>query len=579
VLTLHGTGVGSGIAIGTAFVLFRDFIEVPQYTIPEDQIAAEIQRFNIAVDTTRASLQRTRREIPRDAPGEVASFLDAHMLMLDDPVLCEDPVATISKQQWNAEWALKIHADALTEVFDKMEDAYLRSKKTDIGQVVRRIQNELMMFGEEYDEHLPDGLEGHIVVTNDLTPADTVALRRQKMGAFITNLGGPISHTAILARSLQIPVIVGLHGAIRYIRHREMLIVDGRHGIIIIDPDEMVIKEYRARQQRERELRAELTTLTSAEAKTRDGVRITLLANIELPEDIAAAKAIEAEGVGLYRTEYLYMNRKVPPDEAEQYAAYAHVVETLKRPITIRTLDLGADKQVDGGRAAGHIATNPALGLRAVRLCLNNPGLFRPQLRAILRASHHGPVEIMIPMVSSLDELDQVLELVKQTKRDLTRDGCSFDPNIRVGGMVEVPAAAIAADLFAHKLDFLSIGTNDLIQYTLAIDRVDDEVNYLYDPLHPSVLRLIRLVIEAGEKAKIPVSMCGEMAGDLRYTRLLLGLGLRIFSMDPTTLLEVKRAIRESDLYNLRPETDAILNARDSARLTELVDRMNRGLF
>ena len=575
-LTLHGAGVGSGVAIGNAFVLFRATPEVPHYVVPDAQLDSEVERFQTAIRTTRTKMRKIRKDIPPDAPSEVTSFLDAHMLMLNDPVLSEDPIQTIRNEKSNAESALQQHADSLAEVFEKMEDAYLRSKKTDIAQVVSRIQNELMMYGEEYDGRVPDGLDGQIVVTNDLTPADAVALRHQKMSAFVTNLGGPISHTAILARSLRIPTIVGLHGAIRYIRHREPLIVDGHNGVIIIDPDESTLQAYRDRQHQDQQLQTELVSLTSAAAVTIDGERISLFANIELPEDIAAAKAVDAGGVGLYRTEYMYMNRPEPPGEEEQLAAYVRVVGGLQRPITIRTLDLGADKQVDGGRLGEHIAINPALGLRAVRLCLSNPSLFRPQLRAILRASAHGPIEIMIPMVSSLDELDQVLDLIEEIKRELIRDGHEFNENVPVGGMIEVPAAAIAADLFAHKLDFLSIGTNDLIQFTLAIDRVDDAVNYLYDPLHPSVLRLIRLVIEAGAGAGIPVSMCGEMAGDIRYTRLLLGLGLRIFSMDPTTLLDVKKTIRDSKIESVTEQTHAILSATDSTELRDLVECMNQ---
>ncbi|MDH3464580.1 MAG: phosphoenolpyruvate--protein phosphotransferase [Gammaproteobacteria bacterium] len=575
-LTLHGAGVGGGVAIGNAFVLFRDTPEVPNYVVPEAQLDAEVERFQAAIRVTRTKMRKIRKDIPPDAPSEITSFLDAHMLMLNDPVLSEDPIQTIRTEGLNAESALQRHADSLTEVFETMEDAYLRSKKTDIAQVVSRIQNELLTFGEEYDGRVPDGLDGQIVVTNDLTPSDAVALRHQKMSAFITNLGGPISHTAILARSLRIPTIVGLHGAIRYIRHRDPLIVDGHNGVIIVDPDKSTLKAYRDRQLQEQRLQTELVSLTSAAAVTSDGERISLFANIELPEDIGATKAVDAGGVGLYRTEYMYMNRAEPPGEEEQLAAYVRVVSGLQRPITIRTLDLGADKQVDGGRPGGHVTINPALGLRAVRLCLSNPALFRPQLRAILRASAHGPIEIMIPMVSSLDELDQVLDLIEEIKRELTRDGHEFNENVPVGGMIEVPAAAIAADLFARKLDFLSIGTNDLIQYTLAIDRVDDEVNYLYDPLHPSVLRLIQRVIEAGTNAEIPVSMCGEMAGDVRYTRLLLGLGLRIFSMDPTRVLEVKKTIRNSSIESVTTQTCAILAATDSTELRDLVERMNR---
>ncbi len=574
-LTLHGSGVGSGIAIGEAVVLDRDRPEIPEYLVPAEQIEAEVSRFQAAIERAGAELAAVRDSIPSTVPSETATFIDAHILMLQDPVLAEEPLATIRGRRCNAEWALNVHCQALVEVFDAMEDPYLRSKKNDVEQVINRIYKELLNTPGRDHDILSDDLSGKIVITNDLTPADAVLLQHHHMSAFVTNLGGPISHTAILARSLRVPAVVGLHGAIRYIRHGEPLVVDAGNGIIIVSPDSAVLREYEQRQREEDRLRERLSSLIGLAASTRDGTAVTLSANIELPGDIEAAVKVGANGVGLYRTEFLFMNRSEPPGEEEQYSAYTTVVTRLQRPVTIRTLDLGADKQVDGGRSGGNIATNPALGLRAVRLCLSDPGLFRPQLRAILRASAHGPAAIMIPMVSSLDELDQVLEMIRETKTDLRHEGYAFDPAIPVGGMIEVPAAAIAADLFAAKLDFLSIGTNDLIQYTLAIDRVDDEVNYLYDPLHPSVLRLIYSVIKAGREAGIPVSMCGEMAGEARYTRLLLGLGLRSFSMDPTVLLEVKNTIRHSHLGELEEQTREILTRSDSGRIRELLDRLN----
>jgi phosphotransferase system enzyme I (PtsI) len=368
---------------------------------------------------------------------------------------------------------------------------------------------------------------------------------------------------------------VGLHGASHYIRHDETLIVDGKRGVVILSPDQSLLDAYQQRQATNLYRARALESLKSSQAVTRDGVQVHLMANIELPEDIDAAGRVEADGVGLYRTEYLYMNRQEPPTEAEQFSAYKRVVSQLKRPITIRTLDLGADKQVDGGRPGPSTTTNPALGLRAVRLCLHEPSLFRPQLRAILRTSAYGPIEVMIPMVSSLAELDQVLDIIDETKHELRREGHAFDENIRIGGMIEVPAAAIAADLFASKLDFLSIGTNDLIQYTLAIDRVDDTVNYLYDPLHPSVLRLIKMTIDAGVRANIPVAMCGEMAGEIRYTKLLLGLGLRNFSMDPEAVLEIKKVIRETSLATLTEGVQKILQTADANELSDLVEQLN----
>ena len=495
--------------------------------------------------------------------------------MLKDPMIAEAPIETIQKEHHNAEWALRKHSENLITVFENMEDAYLRSKKTDIDQVVNRIQAELLNLSDEDRMDIADDLSGQIVVSNDLTPADTVLFKDHKMTAFITNLGGPISHTAILARSLRIPAVVGLHGASRYIRNGEMLIVDGQRGVITISPDDMVLREYRNRQKQQSRQRKQLQKLRLDAATTEDNKEITLLANIELPEDIPLVDKVAAKGVGLYRTEYLFMNRDMPPGEEEQFAAYAHLVKTLESPVTIRTLDLGADKQVDGGRNAGQPGINPALGLRAIRLCLQDPDLFKPQLRAILRASAFGSVEIMIPMISSLSELDQVLEIIENTKDELQLENIAFNPDIAVGGMIEVPAAAISADLFACKLDFLSIGTNDLIQYTLAIDRVDDEVNYLYDPLHPSVLRLIQNTIDAGREANIPVSMCGEMAGDVTYTRLLLGMGLKVFSMDPVSLLEVKQQIISTNMKKIKRHCQKILTTKETSKLRDLVEELN----
>jgi phosphotransferase system enzyme I (PtsI) len=457
-----------------------------------------------------------------------------------------------------------------------MTDPYLRNKKVDVHQVMERILRNLLLA--ESDQHARVR-GGEIVVANDLTPADTVILKHQRIRAFVTNLGGPISHTAILARSLGIPAVVSVHGATRYIRHGENLIVDGKRGVLIVNPDRRAIAEYRRLAQEIVRRRRELNRLRLSRAVTRDGARVELLANIELPADVRAATQANAMGIGLYRTEFLFMNRQGSPGEEEQYRAYVRVVKAMRdKPVTIRTLDLGADKQVDGAREAAHVAVNPALGLRAVRLCLNDPTLFRPQLRAILRASAHGKVRLMIPMLSSQEEMFQTLDLIEEVKAELKREGVRFNPRLPIGGMIEVPAAAVSADLFAPYLDFFSIGTNDLIQYTLAIDRVDDAVNYLYDPLHPSVLRLIRLTIEAGRKARIPVAMCGEMAGDPRYTRLLLGLGLAEFSMHPATLLQIKRIVRASRMRDLTRAAREVMAQAETRKIHGLVDGLNRDL-
>lgn len=567
-LLLNGTGIGD-IAVGRALILDRRDDEINVRTLSEEDVGQEVTRFTEAVARARQRLESMRDELPENAPAELAAFLDAHVLMLEDPLLIDQTAGTIRRERINAEAALHRQEARLKEVFENINDDYLRSKKNDIGQVVERVQSELSTNSSQLLA-LDDDLNDRIIVVNDLTPADTVHFRSKHMAGFITNLGGPISHTAILARSLRLPAVVGLHGASRLIRDNDVVVVDGASGTVVVAPDDRILDQYEKRQERARRHALGLESLRDLPSASEDGVRVSLMANVELPEDVAATINANADGVGLYRTEFMFMNREAP-DEEEQYAAYCDVATRIRGPVTIRTLDLGADKQVDGGRADANTAVNPALGLRAVRLCLSNPGLFIPQLRAMLRASVHGDVRIMIPMLSSLNELEQVLELVREVKNALSRECIAFKPDVPIGGMIEVPAAAVAADLFARKLDFLSLGTNDLIQYTLAIDRVDDEVNYLYDPMHPAVLRLIRHTIEAGENNNIPVAMCGEMAGDPAYTRLLLGLGLREFSMDPATLLAVKREVLRTRVTPVTDTARESLYDSDSARLRSLL--------
>jgi len=572
-LALHGAGVSDGIAIGRACLLVRELPDIVENVLPPEQIDDEVGRFQRAVAAARRQLISIRDHIPAGAPAEAASFLDTHVLILDDKMISEAPIAIIRNQRRNAEWALKVQRDQLSGMFERMEDPYLRNKKTDVVHVVDRVLRNLLKVDVEEEEALGDG---EIVIANDLTPADTVVLKAKQVRAFVTNMGGPISHTAILARSLGIPAIVSVHNATRYVRHGEDVIVDGKRGVLLVCPDPQTVKEYQQRQRDILRRRLELRRLRLSPALTRDGRRVQLLANIELPADVRAAVEARAAGIGLYRTEFLFMNRAGAPSEEEQFRAYARVARAMPaKPVTIRTLDLGADKQVDGGRSMAAPSVNPALGLRAVRLCLHDPGLFRPQLRAILRASAHGRVRLMIPMLSSQEELYRVLDLIEETKSALKREGEKFNPRIPIGGMIEVPAAAVSADLFAPYLDFFSIGTNDLIQYTLAIDRVDDAVSYLYDPLHPSVLRLIDMTLKAGKKARIPVAMCGEMAGDPRYTRLLLGLGLTEFSMHPATLLLVKQSVRSSRSQTLSRFARRVLKTRDTRTVHELVDALN----
>lgn len=576
-LSLHGIGVSRGIAIGRADILFHNAPDVREYLIPAFAIDQEVDRFSDAVEQARQQLKAIKKQIPANAPSDVSSFIDTHLLMLNDSSLSKVPVDMIRQRRCNAEWALQLQRDALINVFNEMDDPYLRTRRDDVDHVVNRIHR--ILSDQEVAEHeIADGrLKGHIIIAEDLTPADTVLMQHQGIAAFVTEHGGATSHTTILARSLGIPAIVGVESVRRYVQDNEPLIVDGEAGVILAGADEHTLAEY---QQRRVDFDAHISSLSrykSQPTKTRDGKTITLLANAELPEDISTITSAGAQGIGLYRTEFLYMNRLNPPEEEEQLAAYRDVVEGMdNHPVTIRTFDLGADKTVDGGRHLTQaVVTNPALGLRAIRLCLTQPNMFRTQLRAILRASAYGRIKIMFPMISTMHELLQARNILEQCKQELDRENLEYDRNIEIGAMIEIPASAVCAEMFAQHVDFLSIGTNDLIQYTLAIDRIDDHVNYLYDPLHPAVLRLINITLQAGKKHNIPVSMCGEMAGDPRYTRLLLAMGLEHFSMHPNALLEVKRIINETELEQLPENTLQVMNLSDSIEAELLLDKIN----
>jgi len=574
--SLHGIGASKGIAIGKVHIVTRGLMEVPEYTLKKSEVEKEVKRFKKAIAGARADLGAIKEQIPSDTATDIAAFIDTHLLMLDDSAITKAPVKFIREQLHNAEWALKVQRDALVSVFDAMKDSYLRTRKDDIDHVVTSVQMRLM-HSDDSMRRSDDSFAGKIVFADDLTPADTVLMQHQGVAALVTEFGGPNSHTAILARSLRIPAVVGLHNAGPYLRENDTLIIDGRQGVVLVDPDEQMVRHYEKLQRQIERVHSARRKLRFAPTVTSDGEPIVLQANVELPADLDVAVQVGAQGIGLYRTEYLFMNRDAPPDEEEQYQAYTEVVRAGEgAPVTIRTLDLGADKQVDGTRPGAPMSSNPALGLRAIRLCLKEPGLFRPQLRAILRASAHSPVRMMIPMLSTISELAQVLDLVKICRQELDNEGQPYDAAMPIGAMIEVPAAAICADIFARELDFLSIGTNDLIQYTIAIDRVDDEVNYLYDPLHPAVLRLIQMTIQAGEKMGIPVAMCGEMAGDARYTRLLLGMGLKEFSVHPNALLEVKQVINESRVADSRKFTQRVMRVIKSTARSALLEEMNR---
>ncbi|MEM7543530.1 MAG: phosphoenolpyruvate--protein phosphotransferase [Pseudomonadota bacterium] len=566
--SLHGVGVSRGIAIGKVHIVERDSVEVAEYAIALSEVDAEIARLADAVNQAKMQLRQIREHIPTSAAADIASFIDTHLLMLDDVAFTEEPARIIGDTLCNAEWAVKTQRDALVRIFDEMEDAYLRTRRDDVDHVVARILRHLLRHQPLRHEVADRHLEGMIVLAEDLSPADMVLLSHHGIAAYLTEFGGPTSHTAILARSLDIPGVAGLHRARRYVQENEMLIVDGDAGVVIGEPDERTLASYRARQAARLEFLNSLADLVDVESVSDDGITVNLEGNVELPSDFQAVAAVNALGIGLYRTEFLFMNRADIPSEEEHLATYRTAIEkTAGLPITIRTADIGGDKEIEGGP----IAANPALGLRGIRYCLREPSLFRPQLRAILRASADGPVRMMLPMLANISEVRQVLGIVQGLKDELANAGVSFDANIKIGGMIEVPAAATCADFFARELDFLSIGTNDLIQYALAVDRVNDEVNYLYDPLNPAVLRLIAHTIEAGNDHEIPVAMCGEMAGDPQYTRLLLGLGLRHFSVHPTTLLEIKHMIRLTDVSRCVDVAHELLNEAEPRRRRELL--------
>ncbi len=575
-LVLSGISISRGIAIGQAYLLEHDDLEISEYSIPQHLIKHEITRFKTAVEKARQQLHDIRNRIPINTPTEITAFIDAHLLMLEDAALSEAPKNIIKTRQCNAEWAMKLQRDALVSVFDAMDDAYLRTRKDDVDHVVKRIQSYLInQDGQSHNA--PEGwLKNSIVVAEDLSPAEMMMLQHQGVAAFVTEYGGPNSHTAILARSLGIPAVVGIHHIRGYLVQNEILVLDGQRGVVLANPDPQELEYFRSLQRTERLRHAGLKKLKQQPAVTSDGQQVSLLANAELPEDIPAIKRAAAAGIGLYRTEMLFMSHDSLPDEEEQYRTYLKIVRAMKgAPVTIRTIDIGADKQAQGRRQSGSMATNPALGLRAIRWCLKDPAQFIPQIRAILRVSAHGPVKMMIPMLSTIQELTQVLRIVEQEKASMQKHGIRFDKKIPIGGMVEIPAAALAASAFARHLDFLSIGTNDLIQYTLAVDRLDEEVNYLYNPLHPAILQLINMTMVAGKKANIPVTMCGEMAGDTLYTRLLLGMGLREFSMLSGSLLEVKRIIISSDASVLSRRVRKVMKMSNPVEILEFVEKIN----
>ena len=576
---LTGIGVTRGLVIGRAHIFHSIQPEVVEYAIPQQYIEDEVARYELALSKAKTQLDTVKDHIPVSAPSEISAFIDTHLLMLEDSALSRVPIDYIREHQCNAEWALKYQRDALVTVFEEMDDSYLRTRRDDVDHVVNRVQRLLSDPEAQGLSNSEISLAGRVVIAEDVTPADTILFKSQGVAGFVSEHGGVNSHTAILARSLGIPAVVGVHRLRRYIYHNETVALDSEHGMVLADCDEALLRHIESRQQIALRQQARLNALKDYSAVTLDGVNIELLANVETEEDIDLMHAVGSDGIGLYRTEMVFMLGNGVPTEETQYQAYRRIVERANgKPVTIRTLDLGADKQVDGVGRGGAIATNPALGLRAIRLCLQDPSLFYPQLRAIFRASVYGKLRIMLPMLTNVEELHQAVQIIGDVKRDLRQANVPFDDDIPIGGMIEVPAAALNADAFAQHLDFLSIGTNDLIQYTLAADRLDEDVNHLYKPAHPAVLKLIDMTIRAGLKAKVPVAMCGEMAGDARYVRLLLGMGLREFSMNPRACLDVRRIVVNSSVSELSALMHSVHRAGTSNEIEELLDRINHDI-
>ena len=576
--TLHGLGVSDGIAIGQAHLLSQATLEVSHLVIPPRMVEKEVARFDTAVERVRAELEALKVG-KENSPTDIGAFIDLHMMLLADPELSEVPKQIIRERRCNAEWAIVQQMEVLVTQFDEIDDIYLRERSFDVRQVVERVVRELVGRSSHSGVKVPKGAKGEtlIVVGHDLSPSDVMAFKDQHFASFVTDVGGATSHTAILARGMGIPAVLGLHNARALIRDKETLIVDGASGVLIVNPDARVLEEYALKKSQFEIERSKLKLLKSSRATTLDRVKIEPLANIEGPSDVAAALESGAEGVGLFRTEFIFLGRGDMPSEEEQFESYRKAVKAMDgKPITIRTFDLGNDKNQHSDEvSADRKRVNPALGLRSIRLSLAEPKSFQAQLRAILRVSKMGDVKILVPMLSHAHQIDQTLAAVEQAKSSLRGEGIAFNEDIQVGGMVEVPAAALAIGPFLRRLDFLSIGTNDLIQYTLAIDRADEQVSYLYDPLHPAVLTLLAHIISSADKANIPVSMCGEMAGDPKLTRLLLGLGLRQFSMFSAQIPAFKQRVKQSDVSEVTPIVKRILRLDEPAKILELIDRLN----
>lgn len=572
--SIHGIGVSEKIAIGKAHLLAHVSLEAAHYLIAPDRIDAEVQRFSDAVRNVQDELTELQASLDDDAPHEMAAILSVHVMIAQDTMLVQAPKNLIRDKRYNAEWALSAQVNELVEQFEAFEDEYLRERKHDVMQIGTRIMRALRGHVISEQAQPQAFIDDMILVAHDIAPADMLQFKGRSLAGFITDLGGTTSHTAIVARGLGVPAVVATGQARDIIRENEVVIIDGINGVVLVNPDEFLLSYYRALKVEQHLHQSSLDSLIDTPAVSLDQRVIKLMANIELPSDLTSVNGVNADGVGLFRSEFLFLNRKSLPNEEEQYLAYRTVVQDLApKPVTIRTLDIGADKSLSTDDYV--VPLNPALGLRAVRYSLAHPDLFLTQLRAILRASAFGQVRLLLPMISGVEQLKQTIKLLGQAREQLRERHQAFDANMSIGIMVEVPSAALMLPAFFPYIDFVSIGTNDLTQYTLAVDRGDADVGHLYNETHPAVLNLIAQTIILAQKARKSVSVCGEMAGDVKLTRLLLGMGLQEFSMQAAQILSVKERVLMTSAKKCRKPVNDVLDTYELMDIAQKIRVLN----
>lgn len=568
-LLYSGIAASPGIAIGRAFLYDIEKYKVTRYEVSESQVEDEIVQFKEAVQRTKNEILEVKKKVVKEMSKEYADIFGAHLLVLEDPFLVIEVIQKIRKERVNVEYALWSVLESLTSSFNALDDDYMRERASDIYDIGRRILQNLVGTKKIT---LADIQEEVIIVSHTLSPSDTVHMHKSKIICFITEIGGKTSHTAILARALKVPAVLGVKDIGSWVHSGDLLIVDGSQGIVIVNPDNETLIEYEKRREKLNEFIKGLAFLKDLSAQTLDGYRVEIAANIEIPEEIEFVKNYGAEGIGIYRTEFMFLDRSELPDEEEQFEEYQKVVSMMNPyPVIIRTIDVGGDKFASQLNLPEEM--NPSLGLRAIRLCLEYPEIFKTQLRAIFRVSNYGKVKIMFPMITYINEVIQVKKIVEEVKLELEKEKIGFDKHMEMGIMIETPSSALCADILAGEVDFFSIGTNDLIQYSLAVDRGSERLSYLYNPSHPAILRLIKFVIEAAHEKGIWVGMCGEMAGDPTYTVPLLGMGLDEFSMSALSISEVKEVIRNTTITEAKELVSVILGLSTAEKVDEIIKK------